>query len=151
MKKIILIMLLQTLVLSCNLDTLIGYEEYSYNIGESKKGEYFITEFKPSQTDFKINDTIYKIKEVWSENAWTYKNHNLDKEKLRYNHFIIWFNQDWVVRIKYENENFDYNGYGWRNDKMVFRLTETELKKDTIKLYFFIDKDTIPVLFIKKK
>ena len=81
MKKGLIITIL-SLALSCNLDVLLGEEEYSFCISESKKENFFISEYSPFQRDFKINDTIYKIKEVWSENAWTYKNHNLDKDKL---------------------------------------------------------------------
>ena len=130
---------------SCVNDVKTGIPMFSYNIKESKKDKLFINEYSISKTRFNINKTTYKILEAWSENAWAYKNANEEKYKLKYNNFLIRFNQNHIDKI------LSKGGYGLTNEKIFFRLTEEEMKKDTIKLYFYIKKDTIPIAFTRIK
>jgi hypothetical protein len=138
-------------LLSCNSDVKIGIPKSTDNIKESNSKGFFISKYIPSKSIFNLNDTIYKINETWTEKEWIIKNDDLDLEKTGKTNFIIHFENDWVDRIVYKRNDFTFNGMGYTRNKMIFNLTENEIKKDTMTLYFLIKKDTIPIIFIKKK
>lgn len=138
-------------LISChNYDIKIGTPKSTYNIKQSIEKGFFISQYIPSKKIFNINDTIYKINETWVEKEWTIKNEDLELVTTGKINFIIRFENEWVDRIDYRRSDFTYNGMGWTNNKMIFQLTGDEIKQDTMKLYFLIDRDTIPIEFIKK-
>jgi hypothetical protein len=136
---------------NCNVNFKIGIPKSTDNIKESISKGFFISKYIPSKNTFNLNDTIYKINETWTEKEWTIKNDDLDLEKTGKTNFIIHFENDWLDRIVYKRNDFTLNGMGYTRNKMIFNLTENEIKKDTMNLYFLIKKDTIPIIFIKKK
>lgn len=154
-KKVIVLIISSIFIfysfIGCHTDIKLETANNSYNIKESIKHGFFISKYIASKSTFNLNDTIYKINETWTEHEWEYKNDDLELGKTGRINFIIHFENDRVERIVYKKDDFSQNGMGWTNHKLFFHVTENEIKKDTMKLYFFIKKDTIPVLFFKKK
>lgn len=170
MKKISFVIFL--LMFSCQLenDSRLNRQQESESAIDSKSKKLLVAEYDFYPISVNINGNSYKIKELWAEKKWMYKDPKEHKswvyrktktedliiEKQNGNQIVFVFNKSVDHRLgvsKNTQQKLEWcNACGYHTDKLVINVEEKELLEDTIKLYLFednhLDAENIPNRFI---
>jgi hypothetical protein len=120
-----------------NIDKGIGILATSSNVEISKKNKVFIAKYISSQNMIFGEHEQYKIKEVWTEHEWFYKDRDLNIEKTEKAQLLISINKvpDSLGDINYYIDS-DKPGSLINNKNLVITLDINEIKKDSITIFF---------------
>jgi hypothetical protein len=135
---------------SCINDVKTNFPMTNYNILGSKKN-YFIAEYQPSIKEIKSGNTTFRIKEVWSECAWQFKNSLKEKEKLDYVNFIISFDKKDVSLIDWLNYSQYFNNGMTSTSQISRAFIKGKENQKIIKISICTKTDTLEVIFKKKE
>lgn len=154
-------------MLGCNGNGFVktGVDESNPNINIAKERKLFICQYTPSERFLKLENNEYRIDDVWTEYAWTYKNskkeielrRNRDSKKI-INFYINIFN---LTTNKYEFDD-DINLFevvnldsitstGQTRSKLVIGLTEYPIPPDEVIINFKEKKGIKKITFKKVK
>jgi hypothetical protein len=154
--------------------------QISASVNESKNKGLFVSEYNFYPNTITAESKHYEIKEIWVEKCWLYKDEKNAEKKSWINtvpktedltikktggeQMLITFSTNLIneeglrpfdfSRIKRRPEDniaLGCSGCGWINDIIHIGLEKDELTKDTITFYFFNQKDTVQVNFVKKQ
>lgn len=161
------------LTISCQLenDSRLYSSQNSESVIDSKNKELLIAEYDFYPVSVNVNGKIYKIKEIWAEKKWMFKDPNEHKsqiykktktedliiEQSNENQLVFVFNEKIKMNklgvSKDSLQKFDWcNACGYNTDNLIIRVGEKEISKDTLVLYLFednhLEKENKPNKFI---
>ncbi len=135
--KIIGVFCLLNLFINCSNDP--HRERPSSSLIFSKDNNLFINEYKPNPSYLYIEGHKITIDEVWTDNGWEYSNYFGKIEKLPKHEWLNVTFKDEPSTIVSHIGNYTYSCTGgmiWK------RLRSKELLNDTIKLVYYLNKQT---------
>lgn len=145
MRGILILYMVGIVCGGCFSDAKLGVQMQSVSSIYSKQDNLLVSEYRLIQDRPSI--IASSISEAWAEYGWTYKNRNLEKQRLDILNFIIKFKSEPVDEIKCMRTNGGPIGYS--NDKIFFSMDQIEKETDTLTLKLVRGSDTTVVYFKK--
>lgn len=146
-------------IISCQLenDSRLHSSQNSESSIDSKNKELLIAEYDFYPISVNINGKTYKIKEIWAEKKWMFKDPKEHKsliyhktktedliiEKSGGNQIVFVFDGKIGYKLgvsKDFQQKLDWcNACGYHTNNLIIDIDEKELLKDSIELYLFKD------------